>query len=112
MIVKGMVGLFLGQMKSILEQRDIIFVEREASMRFMAERGMSRDDLQERLFALCSKDCFDGPEPDRDARYEDFTVAEFSPIWDSEKVYLKISICSERVLCKCLSVKPFAERGE
>lgn len=56
---------------------------------------------------------FDGPEPDRDLRYsEKWTVAEFSPAYCGETLYLKLSIRVDVERCKCLSVKLYVDRKE
>lgn len=105
------IALFLSQAKSALETRGLIFVEREASLVFLAERGMTVDDLREVIFALTVKDCIDGPEPDRDPRYaEHWTVAEFGPVYEGERLYLKISVRVDVGQCKCLSVKLWVEK--
>ena len=105
------ISLFLQQMKSIVEENGFIFVEREASVQFLADRNMTVAQLEDIILSLCSTDCFDGPEPDRDDRFKDrWTVAEFSPQACGEKLYLKLSIRIDARRCKCLSVKLFSER--
>lgn len=105
------IALFLHQMKSIVEQNGFIFIEREASMQFLADRNMTVAQLESIMLSLSSADCFDGPEPDRDERYRDsWTVAEFAPNYEGEKLYLKLSIRIDAQRCKCLSVKLYSER--
>lgn len=104
------IGMFLSSMKKIVEARGFILVEREASLAFLAERGVSVDELKSVILGLGVADCFDGPEPDRDARYEGWTVAEFSPLMNGEKLYLKMSIKIAGNACKCLSVKLYVDR--
>lgn len=105
------IALFLAQAKAAVEAHGLILVEREASLAFLAERGMTIDDLRGLIFALMVQDCIDGPEPDRDPRYSDrWTVAEFGPFYGSERVYLKISIRIDVEQCKCLSVKLWTEK--
>ena len=106
-------ALFLHQAKMFVEKNGFILVAREQSSAFMAERGMTMDDLRRVILALEPKDMFDGQEPDRDPRYsEKWTVAEFSPEYDGETLYLKLSIRVDVERCKCLSVKLYVDRQE
>ncbi len=94
-----------------MSQNGLILIEREQSLQFLADRNMTLHQLEELVLSLSVSDCVDGPEPDRDPRYcENWTVAEFSPIHDGKKLYLKISIRVDAQRCKCLSVKLFKER--
>ena len=69
------------------------------------------DMLRDVILSLGPEDCFDGPEADRDARFADkWTVAEFSPTFRNEKLYLKVSIRVDIERAKCLSVKAYIER--
>ena len=69
------------------------------------------DMLTDVILSLKPEDCFDGPEPDRDPRYADkWTVAEFSPAYRGEPLYLKMSIRVDVERAKCLSVKAYVER--
>ncbi|MBR1829358.1 MAG: hypothetical protein IJ781_07605 [Atopobiaceae bacterium] len=104
--------LFLQQMKSIVAEQGFILVERDASMQFLADAGMTIEQLKTVILTLEPEQCFDGPEPDRDPRYKEWTVAEFSPIYGGELLYLKMSIRSEKRRCKCLSVKLYKDRSE
>lgn len=106
------VGLFLHRMREIIRESGIVLVPREASLQFLATRGMTAQDVEYIAKALKAEDCFDGPEPDRDERYPGFVVAEFSPIFEGEKLYFKISIDSNAVVCKCLSIKAYRGKGE
>lgn len=106
-------ALFLHQVKAFVNKNGFILVPREQSRMFMAERGMTMDDLRRLILALEPKDVFDGPESDRDPRYsEKWTVAEFSPEYDGEVLYLKLSIRVDVERCKCLSVKLYVDRQE
>ena len=78
----------------------------------MADRGMSLDILSDVILSLRPEDCFDGPEADRDPRFADkWTVAEFSPTYCMEPLYLKLSICADVERVKCLSVKAYTRGG-
>ncbi len=106
-------ALFLHQVKAFVNKNGFILVPREQSRMFMAERGMTMDGLRQVVLALEPKDMFDGPEPDRDPRYsEKWTVAEFSPAYCGETLYLKLSIRVDVERCKCLSVKLYVDRQE
>ena len=106
-------ALFLYQAKMFVEKNGLVFVAREQSSAFMAERGMTMDDLRRVILALEPKDMFDGPEPDRDPSYsEKWTVAEFLPEYCGETLYLKLSIRLDAERCKCLSVKLYMDRQE
>lgn len=105
------ISLFLFKMKDIVEKNGFIFVEREQSLQFLADRNMSVDELKEVMLSLETRDCFDWPEADRDPRFaENWTVAEFSPTHCGERLYLKVSIRTDKERCKCLSVKLYTER--
>ncbi|MEE1274625.1 MAG: hypothetical protein UHI81_09025 [Olegusella sp.] len=105
------IELFLRQLKQFVEQNSFILIDRQASKQFMASRGMTMDSLTCVILSLTVQDCFDGPEPDRDPRYAArWTVAEFAPIYNGERLYLKMSIRSDVERAKCLSVKAYVER--
>ena len=105
------VPLFLQLLKRFVEKNSFILVERPANLQFMAERDMSMSALTDIILSLTPEDCFDGPEPDRDPRFAaHWTVAEFAPVYRDEKLYLKMSIRTDRERAKCLSVKAYVER--
>lgn len=106
------VGLFLHEMKEIVEKNDFILVEREASLEFMADLGVTMVELRNVILSLKPSDCFDGPERDRGPRFTGWTVAEFSPEAFGKTLYLKMSIKLEVERCKCLSVKLYRDRKE
>lgn len=105
------ISLFLAQAKACIEEHGLIFIDREESLAFLTARGMSIYDLVQIIMRLTLHDCFDGPEADLDPKYSsNWTVAEFSPVHDGKKLYLKISIRMDKRRCKCLSVKLWTER--
>lgn len=105
--------LFLAQVKRFVAEGSLVLVPRRASLEFMADRGMTMATLEEIILSLEVDDCFDGPERDRDPRFaNNWTVAEFSPSFEGEKLYLKLSIRVDMTQAKCLSVKAFVERCE
>ena len=106
------VGFFLLKMKEFVEKNDFILVERKASLEFMADMGMTMDELRSVILSLTPSDCFDGPEPDRGPRYKSWTVAEFSPEAFGRTLYLKMSVRTDVERCKCLSVKLYRDRTE
>ena len=109
----ALIELFLRQLKQYVEKNSFILVEREANKRFMASMDMSMDMLTDVILTLKPEDCFDGPEADRDPRYADkWTVAEFSPTYRGELLYLKMSIRVDTERAKCLSVKSYVERRD
>lgn len=110
MKLEPQISLFLFHMKSFVEKNNFIFVDREASNQFLADRNMTLEELRSVILSLTVADCFDGPEPDRDPKYSKWTVAEFSPSYDGEKLYLKMSIRMDVERAKCLSVKLYSER--
>lgn len=104
-------ALFLLKAKEIVETQGLIFVLREQNKEFLASMGWSVHDVELLILGLEARDCFDGPEPDRDPRYAgEWTVAEFSPVAYGKTLYLKISIRLAPDACKCLSVKLYRER--
>ena len=106
-------ALFLHQVKKFVEKNGFVLVPRGQNITFMAERGMTIDDLRRVILSLEPKDMFDGPEQDRDPRFRDkWTVAEFSPAYGGETLYLKLSVRTDAERCKCLSVKLFVDRRE
>ena len=106
----ALIKLFLRQLKQFVKKNSFILVEREASKEFMASRGMSMAMLTDVILSLEPKDCFDGPEADRDPAYATWTVAEFAPVYNGEMLYLKMSIRVDIEQAKCLSVKTHVER--
>ena len=109
----ALIELFLLQLKQYVEKNSFILVEREASRRFMASRGMSMDMLTNVILSLEPEDCFDGPEADRDPRFaKKWTVAEFSPMFRGEQLNLKMSIRVDTERAKCLSVKAYIEKRD
>ena len=106
------IGRFLHFMKEIVDKNNFILVEREASLEFMAGMGITMDELKSVILSLTPRDCFDGPEADRDSRYPGWVVAEFSPKAFGKTLYLKMSIKYEAKRCKCLSVKLYRDRSE
>lgn len=110
MVRSSFVPLFLQRLKRYVAESSFILVDRAANREFMAERGISIQSLKDVILSLTPKDCFDGPEPDRDPRYaKHWTVAEFSPIYNGERLYLKMSIRTDIERAKCLSVKAYVE---
>lgn len=108
---RASVELFLQQMKEIVREKNFILVDRKESMQYLADFQMSIPRLREVILALEAKDCFDGPEPDRDPRFaRKWTVAEFDPLNFGQRLYLKLSISITDKQCKCLSVKLYKER--
>ena len=104
------ISLFLAQAKQYVESNGIYFAEREQSISFLAARGLMLEDLETLILTLTVTDWVKGPEPDYDPAYADkWTVAVFSPDWNGEKVYLKLSIRVDAKRCKCLSVKLWSE---
>lgn len=110
MKVPAQVSVFLQIAKAAVAENGCILVNREASRAFLIERGMTVEDVIELIGTLKVSDCFDGPEPDRDPRYSDWTVAEFRPNFEGERLYLKLSVKVDANQCKCLSVKLYTER--
>lgn len=104
-------ALFLHQAKMFVEKHGFTLVSREQNLSFMAEHGMTMDDLRRVILSLEPRDMFDGSEPDRDPqRAEKWTVAEFSSEHEGETLYLKLSVRTDVERCKCLSVKLYMDR--
>lgn len=107
------IALFLQQMKEFVQSNGLLLVERSASKAFMASYGMTLADVIELVLSLETQDCIDGPEPDRDPRFcEHWTVAEFAPLYNTEKLYVKLSIRMDVERCKCLSIKLWTDAKE
>lgn len=105
------VRLFLARVRDIMESGKVQIVPRRQNLEFMAERGISHEEVFDLILGLSVADCFDGPEPDRDPRFSDqWTVAEFGPQTCYGQLYLKLSICSIGPFGKVLSVKTYSER--
>ena len=110
---KASIELFLQLAKLIVRNRGIIFVPRKESKAFIEDNGLSTRDVIGIILRLTTRDCFDGPEADRDQAKADYwTVAEFNPRWRSKRLYLKISINLSAKRCKCLSIKPNLDTWE
>ena len=103
-------ALFLLKAKEIVKSQGLVLVPRDQNIEFLASMGWSTHDLELLILGLEARDCFDGPEPDRDSDLREWTVAEFSPVANGKTLYLKISIRLAPDACKCLSVKLYRER--
>lgn len=102
------IELFLELARRYVRERGVIIVPRASIERFMRASDMTPLDLETLILTLRPRDCFDGPEPDRDpSRAELWTVAEFRAFWEERALYLKISVSTRARRCKCLSVKPY-----
>lgn len=102
------IELFLELARRYVRERGVIIVPRASIERFMRASDMTPLDLETLILTLRSRDCFDGPEPDRDpSRAELWTVAEFRAFWEERALYLKISVGTRARRCKCLSIKPY-----
>lgn len=104
------IALFLKLVKEFVEENGFILVERDESLRFLADYGMSIDELKHIILTLKPENVFDGPEVDRDDRYKQWTVAECAPFYNGKHLYLKLSIRTDVCRCKCLSIKLFKDR--
>lgn len=107
------VRMFLDRIKGIVADANgrVQIVPRQQNDEFMAERGISEDDVISEILSLTVDDCFDGPEKDRDPRFSDhWTVAEFGPDTCYGRLYLKLSVCDMGPYGKVLSVKAYSER--
>ncbi len=105
------ISLFLLYLKKFVEKNGLIVVPRKATIEYMSERNVTPEVLKQLVLRLEAKDCFDGPEPDRDPkRAGNWTVAKFSPSYRNEKLYLKLSVRMDAERAKCLSVKLYTER--
>lgn len=108
---KEIIELFLRLAKQYCNKGGFVFVPRPDSREFMLEHGLSLHTIRDVIRQLTADTCFDGPEEDRDPKYaKKWTVAEFSPMLDGTKLYLKISVNNEDQVCKCLSIKEYKER--
>ncbi len=108
---KEIIELFLRLAKQYCNKGDFVFVKRAGNREFMAQHGLSHHTVRDVIRQLTADTCFDGPEEDRDPKYaKKWTVAEFSPMLDGTKLYLKISVNNEDQVCKCLSIKEYKER--
>lgn len=102
------IELFLELARRYVRERGVIIVPRASIERFMRASDMTPLDLETLILTLRPRDCFDGPEPDRDpSRVELWTVAEFRAFWEERALYLKISVSTRARRCKCLSIKPY-----
>lgn len=110
---KASIELFLQHAKTYVNDSGIIFVPRSDSKAFLDSHELTVKAIELIIDSLTFHDCFDGPEPDRDAwRSDAWTVAEFNPVWKGTRLYLKISINTKARRCKCLSIKPYQEKWE
>ena len=102
------IELFLELARRYVRERGVIIVPRTSIERFMRASDMTPLDLETLILTLRPRDCFDGPEPDRDpSRAELWTVAEFRAFWEEHALHLKISVSTRARRCKCLSIKPY-----
>lgn len=102
------IELFLELARRYVREHGAIIVPRASIERFMRASDMTPLDLETLILTLRPRDCFDGPEPDRDpSRTELWTVAEFRAFWEERALHLKISVSTRARRCKCLSIKPY-----
>lgn len=108
---EAQVELFLDVVRELARQKRVRLVRRDETMAFLNSHNILLDDVVDVLLGLQTSDRFDGPEPDRDERYRDrWTVAEFAPLTDYGRLYLKLSIVNTHTLGKVLSLKLYREK--
>ncbi|MBR6688597.1 MAG: type II toxin-antitoxin system MqsR family toxin [Clostridia bacterium] len=87
-----------------------IIRRRKKNVEFMREYSLTDEDVKNIVRSLTVKDCFKGPEKDRDEEYEGFLFF-FCPMFEGIKLYIKIRIESDEKSV-CLSVHEFGKYDE
>lgn len=97
--------------KSIVDQDNngdkFVLVRTKKNKEFLRENYLSLEDVKNIVKNLSIKDCFSGPEADRDDNYKGW-IFKFSPIYNDIKLYIKIRIES-RNKSICLSIHEFGK---
>ena len=84
-----------------------IIVRTDKNNNFMREYNLNDEDVKDIIKELSVRDCFAGPEPDRDPKYNGW-IFKFCPMFEGVKLYIKIRIESiEKSIC--LSVHEFGK---
>lgn len=87
-----------------------VIERRKKNVDFMRAYSLTDEDVKDIVRGLKVKDCFKGPEKDRDERYEGFLFF-FCPMFEGIKLYIKIRIESDEKSV-CLSVHEFGKYDE
>lgn len=85
-------------------------VKTKKNIEFMREYSLNLEDIKNIIRGITIKDCFKGPEKDRDSRYNGL-IFFFCPMFEGIKLYIKIRLESdERTVC--ISVHEFGKYDE
>lgn len=87
-----------------------VIKRRKKNIDFMREYSLTNEDVKDIVRRLTVKDCYKGPEKDRDEAYEG-PLFFFSPMFEGIKIYIKIRIESDEKSV-CLSVHEFGKYDE
>lgn len=100
---------YLLQIKRIVDADNngdkLIIVRTEKNINFIREYGLDDEDVKNIIRSLSVEDCFCGPEPDRNPKF-DGPVFKFSPMFEDVKLYVKIRVESTDK-SHCMSVHEF-----
>lgn len=87
-----------------------IIVRTRKNIEFMRKYQLGKEDVKDIIINLSVKDCFSGPEEDRDKKYKGW-IFKFCPMYNGIKLYIKIRIESiDKSIC--LSVHEFGKYDE
>lgn len=90
---------------------DKFFIVRtKKNSEFMREYSLTNEDVKDIVRQLSVRDCFAGPEEDRDPQYDGW-IFKFNPIFEDIRLYIKIRVESTEKSV-CLSVHEFGKYDE
>ena len=72
---------------------------------FMTKHNLGLEDVKNIVLSLETKECFDGPEADRNSKYSG-SVLEFGSYFEDEKIYTKLRYESDKRTV-CMSIHEY-----
>lgn len=84
-----------------------IIVRTRKNIEFLREYSLTNEDVKGIVRQLSVKDCFAGPEKDRNPKYDGW-IFKFNPMFENTQLYIKIRI-ENTEKSVCLSVHEFGK---
>ena len=97
--------------KLIEEDKFTINRKNRKNIEFMREYGLNYNNVKNIINNLSINDCFEGPEKDRDTRYNGL-VFKFNPFYEGIKLYIKIRVDEIEGKSVCISIHEFGKYDE
>lgn len=103
---------YLIKIKKLLkEDKFTINRKNRKNIEFMREYDLDYDSVKNIINNLSINDCFEGPEKDRDTKYNGW-VFKFSPFYEGIKLYIKIRVDEIEGESVCISIHEFGKYDE